>query len=71
MTFTQEQTEFFTNLLNQWYQNKFGDQWKQNFHKNMTHSQIKEWSQIYNVSVKDIQNLRFNLNFKYSIEQPF
>lgn len=37
----------------------------------MTPSPLKDWSQIYNVSVKDIQNLRFNFNFIYSIEQLF
>jgi hypothetical protein len=68
MTFTNEQTVFFTNLIEQWFQNKYGYNWKSYFHKNMTPSPIKEWAQLYNVSIIDINNLRFNLTFKYSCE---
>ena len=69
MTLTNEQIIFFTNLLIQWYQNKYGDNWKSNFHKNMSPSPIKEWAQLYNVKIKDIQDLRFNLSFKYALEE--
>lgn len=66
MALDEQQTIFFTNLLNQWYQNKYGDSWKENFCKNMKPSPIKQWSEQYNVSVKDIQNLRMLLTFKYA-----
>lgn len=67
MTLTQQQRDQITLLLETWYQNKYGNEWRANFHKNMRPSPVQEWAQLHGVSVKDIQQLKFELIFKYEI----
>ena len=68
MVLTKEQTEFFTNRLIAWYQSRYGEEWRQHFHKNMRPSPVNEWVATYGVSKKDLSDLRFNLVMRFTME---
>ena len=67
MVLTEEQQLLIIQLLNTWYQNKYGIEWKQHFHKNMIPSPINEWIQTFNIKKKDISELRRALVLLYRI----
>jgi hypothetical protein len=69
MKLTYQQIDQITNLLTVWYQNKYGNKWKENIHKNMRPSPKRDWAHILNVTEKDIQQVHTMLVMNHAFEQ--
>lgn len=69
MTLTPQQRDQLVTLLTAWYQNKYSNAWKKNFHKNMRPTPINDWSNLIGASTKDIQDLRAMLVMQYAYEE--
>lgn len=67
MTLTLKQQDQITLLFQTWYQSKYGNEWRANFHKNMRPTPVRAWAQLHGVSVKDIQQLKIKLVIEYTI----
>ena len=69
MDLTPQQRDQITSLFTTWYQNKYGSNWKKNFHKHMRPTPIYEWARLLDVNVNSIKELKIALLMTYTFEE--